>query len=188
MGRASRRACADSEASLAQAMRYLLDTHVLVWWIAEPSRLRKSELRVLQRSASSPVLVSDVTLWEIAMLVERGRLVLGRPVREWLEEATAAPHVESARITPAVAAERRTPASSSAGRFSANASASATSPSATKIGIAIGRFASKGPMSTPTSFASRRSRPGRCRRRSSSSACCMRRGTRATTTFERASV
>lgn len=86
-------------------MTYLLDTHVLVWWIAGVARLRASERRVLARSATAPVLVSDVTLWEIAMLVERGRLSLGRPVREWLEEATAEPHVRLVRITPAVAAE-----------------------------------------------------------------------------------
>lgn len=86
-------------------MSYLLDTHVLLWWIAGESRLRAAERRVLARAATEPVLVSDVTLWEIAMLVERGRLSLGRPLREWLEEATAEPHVRLVRITPAIAAE-----------------------------------------------------------------------------------
>ena len=86
-------------------MRYVLDTHVLVWWIAAPSRLTSAERRVLARSSAQPVLVADITLWEIAMLVELWRLEIGRPLREWLEEATAAPHVELARLTPAIAAE-----------------------------------------------------------------------------------
>ncbi len=86
-------------------MSHLLDTHVLLWWIAEPQRLRAAERRILGRATSTPVLVSDVTLWEISMLVERGRVSLGRPLREWLEEATAEPAVRLARITPAIAAE-----------------------------------------------------------------------------------
>lgn len=86
-------------------MSHLLDTHILIWWIAEPQRLRRAERRILDRATSTPVLVSDVTLWEIAMLVERGRVSLGRPLREWLEEATAEPAVRLVRITPAIAAE-----------------------------------------------------------------------------------
>lgn len=86
-------------------MRYLLDTHVLIWWVSDPKRLSTAQRRVLQRSERQPVLVSDVSLFEVAQLVERGRLKLGRPLAEWLREATLPPHVERVGITPEIAAE-----------------------------------------------------------------------------------
>jgi PIN domain nuclease of toxin-antitoxin system len=50
------------------------------------------------------VLVSDISLWEIATLVSLGRLALDRPLREWLERAAAPPLVRRVGISPAVAA------------------------------------------------------------------------------------
>lgn len=49
--------------------------------------------------------MSEISLWEVATLVHLGRAELSLPVREWLEQATAAPLVERIRITPAIAAE-----------------------------------------------------------------------------------
>ena len=54
---------------------------------------------------TKPVLVSDISLWEIAMLHTLGRIRLELPVREWLERATAPPLVERIGISPAIAAE-----------------------------------------------------------------------------------
>jgi len=51
------------------------------------------------------VLVSDITLWEIATLVNLGRLRLRLPLRDWLEAATAPPLVRRVPISPAVASE-----------------------------------------------------------------------------------
>lgn len=87
-------------------MKALADTHILVWWLAEPRRLSAEQRRVLGRlSAKSPLLVSDISLWEIATLVRRGRLTLDHPLRDWLEAAVAPPLVERVGISPAIAAE-----------------------------------------------------------------------------------
>lgn len=56
-------------------------------------------------SAERPLLVAQISLWEIAMLVTFNRIRLDRPLRDWLEAATAPPLVETVGITPAVAAE-----------------------------------------------------------------------------------
>ena len=62
--------------------------------------------RVLDRAdASKPLLVSDISLWEIAVLHDRGRVRLQLPLRDWLDRAVAPPVVERAGISPAVAAE-----------------------------------------------------------------------------------
>jgi PIN domain nuclease of toxin-antitoxin system len=55
--------------------------------------------------ASGPILVSDISLWEIATLVQLRRIKLTLPLREWLDLATCPPRVERTPISPAVAAE-----------------------------------------------------------------------------------
>jgi len=87
-------------------VKYLLDTHVLLWWLGDSQRLLPPQRSMLDAvDADSPVLVSDITLWEIAMLTTRGRIHLRLPLREWLEAAVAPPLVQRTGITPAIASE-----------------------------------------------------------------------------------
>lgn len=87
-------------------MTYLLDTHVLLWWLGDPGRLLPQQRSMLDAAgAENPVLVSDITLWEIAMLASRKRIHLRMPLREWLEAAIAPPLVQRSGITPAIASE-----------------------------------------------------------------------------------
>jgi PIN domain nuclease of toxin-antitoxin system len=85
---------------------YLLDTHILVWWLLGIPRLSAAQQAAISTaSATDPLRVSDISLWEISMLVSRGRIQLDLPLREWLERATAPPLVRTHRVTPAIAAE-----------------------------------------------------------------------------------
>jgi PIN domain nuclease of toxin-antitoxin system len=87
-------------------LRALLDTHVLLFWLDRPGELTDAQRKILEgTSEDDPVLVADITLWEIATLVSLGRLRLRMPLRDWLEAATAPPLVRRMPITPAVAAE-----------------------------------------------------------------------------------
>ena len=87
-------------------MKALLDTHILLWWFGEDSRLSLEQRRVLQEAdGQNPLWVADITLWEIATLWSLGRIKLHLPLRDWLEQATAPPLVRRLPITPAVAAE-----------------------------------------------------------------------------------
>lgn len=49
--------------------------------------------------------ISVFSCWEIAKLVEKGRLDLGMEPMEWIEMALAYPGVELQPITPAIAVE-----------------------------------------------------------------------------------
>lgn len=86
-------------------MRYLLDTHILVWWLTEPGRLSAPQREAVESEESLPLLVADISLWEIATLANLGRLEFNRPLRDWLEAATAPPLVRLCHLNPAVAAE-----------------------------------------------------------------------------------
>ena len=87
-------------------MRALLDTHVLVWWLEGSPRLSTGLREVLDAAGpGAPLLVSGITLWEVATLVALGRLRMRIPLRDWLERAVAPPLVELVGISPAIAAE-----------------------------------------------------------------------------------
>ena len=89
-----------------EAMRALLDTHVLLWWHGDRGRLSREQQDVIAAAgADSPLEVSDISLWEVAMLYSLGRIRLTIPLREWLDKAVAAPLVRRHGISPAVAAE-----------------------------------------------------------------------------------
>jgi PIN domain nuclease of toxin-antitoxin system len=53
-------------------MRLLLDTHVLLWTIAESRRL-SSTARALIGEPDNALTFSSVSLWEVAIKAERGR-------------------------------------------------------------------------------------------------------------------
>ena len=54
-------------------MRLLLDTHVVLWWLADDRRLTAAH-RVLIADASNLVLVSAMTIAEIAIKASLGKL------------------------------------------------------------------------------------------------------------------
>ncbi len=87
-------------------MKALLDTHILLWWHGDRSQLSPQQQNVIgAANADSPMRISDITLWEVAMLQHMGRIGLGVPLREWLEKAVAPPLARRHGISPAVAAE-----------------------------------------------------------------------------------
>ena len=64
----------------------VLDTHALVWWVSDPDRV--SIAAGVQIAAADDVVVSAASIWEIALLVDAGRIVLDRPVRSWVQDAS----------------------------------------------------------------------------------------------------
>ncbi|MFN2447387.1 MAG: type II toxin-antitoxin system VapC family toxin [Vicinamibacterales bacterium] len=76
----------------------LLDTHAWIWWIEGDRRLPRRVRDTLDQLAPNerPYL-SAISLWEVAMLVERGRVVFSVSLPEWLG---AAAHSRSVRIVP----------------------------------------------------------------------------------------
>ena len=87
-------------------MKALLDTHVLIWWLNDRRRLSPAQQEVVGTAGpETPLLVSDISLWEVATLHGLGRIRLSVPLREWLDKAAAPPLVRRQGISPAIAAE-----------------------------------------------------------------------------------
>lgn len=88
-------------------MQYLLDTHVLLWWHTANPSLSGAHQRAIARSHSRGLRigVSDITLWEVALLARRGRLRAHKPVGQWLAELESDPFLEVFSISAAIADE-----------------------------------------------------------------------------------
>lgn len=90
----------------------LLDTHALIWWAdgrGERLSARAEELvqqqvaRVERGESSAGLLVSAISCWEVAMLVNRGRLALSLEVERWLALVASVPAVRLLPLEPSVA-------------------------------------------------------------------------------------
>lgn len=84
----------------------LLDTHAWLWWLRRERRLGASSIAALDGLAPDdrPYL-ADISLWEVAMLVDRGRLALSEPLDTWLEAASHPRLVTVVPISASIAAE-----------------------------------------------------------------------------------
>jgi PIN domain nuclease of toxin-antitoxin system len=84
----------------------LLDTHAWLWWLLRERRLGAASIAALDGLAPDdrPSL-ADISLLEVALLVSRGRLGLGEPLKDWLEAASHPRLVTLVPISAAIAAE-----------------------------------------------------------------------------------
>ena len=53
--------------------RYLLDTHLIYWWMTADTRLGKATQRIIARSE---IVVSTASIWEMVLKSARGKLPL----------------------------------------------------------------------------------------------------------------
>ncbi len=83
----------------------VLDTHIWVWWVHGDPALPASTRELLDSAEQTGIAVSAISCWEIAKLVERGRLTLPCPVLEWLQQALAYPGVRLIELSPRICAE-----------------------------------------------------------------------------------
>ena len=65
-------------------MRFLLDSHILLWFLDDPDVQLSSEERDAIGAPDHDVVVSVVTLWELAIKGATGKLRLERPIRPQL--------------------------------------------------------------------------------------------------------
>lgn len=77
----------------------LLDTHALYWHVVDPDRLGRAASVAID--SANDLAVAAITWYELAWLVERGRLSGSIPLIGWLHALSA--HARTVPLTPAVA-------------------------------------------------------------------------------------
>ena len=81
----------------------VLDTHIWVWWVHGDEQLTQTQVGVIEANEADSIGVSAISCWEVAKLVEYGRLELPCLLSEWFEQALRYPGICLLALTPEIA-------------------------------------------------------------------------------------
>ena len=82
----------------------VVDTHVIIWDALRPELLSVNAQKALsQANENDGILLCEISLWEIAMLVKKGRLSLGASYQEFIRLVLLSKNYQLQGITPEIA-------------------------------------------------------------------------------------
>lgn len=80
------------------------DTHAWLWWLSDDAALSANARSALDRAFDDGHLaVSAISVWEAAMLVKLGRLVLALPLEALVARCETLPGLRFVPVTPRIA-------------------------------------------------------------------------------------
>ncbi|MCW7476135.1 type II toxin-antitoxin system VapC family toxin [Leptospira bandrabouensis] len=74
-------------------MNYLIDTHCILWCISDPEKLSKNVLKIIENS-SNRIIVSSISLWEIALKIRLKKLEISGFKEENIPELLTKMNIE----------------------------------------------------------------------------------------------
>lgn len=85
----------------------ILDTHVWLWIAGGDTRhISTGTIATVENaSRAGEILISAISIWEVAMLESKGRISLSRSVDEWVRKSLRAPGVRLLELSPEIAIE-----------------------------------------------------------------------------------
>jgi len=85
----------------------VLDTHVWIWMLeGVESELSAATVSVIEDAGGrAQVVVSAISVWELAMLEAKGRITLSRSIDEWVRAALTAPGLRLVDLAPEISLE-----------------------------------------------------------------------------------
>jgi PIN domain nuclease of toxin-antitoxin system len=84
----------------------VLDTHVWLWWLSNPEKLSPAAAeRIEKETQTSGIRISSISVWEIAMLVAKGRLELAVDITEWFAVTESLSFVKFIPVNNSVAVQ-----------------------------------------------------------------------------------
>ena len=90
----------------AKRLRLLLDTHIILWSAAEPEKLSQNITEDL-KSDSNELWFSPISVWEILLLAEKGRISLGADIEKSVREIFRKMPLNEATLNHEVAIQSR---------------------------------------------------------------------------------
>ena len=89
-------------------MKYVLDTHAWFWSLMDPGQLPAKVRDLLENPRNAPFGLASISLWELAKLVEKGRITLTIPLSEWTSKALDPDLIQLLPLTQQVAIDSTT--------------------------------------------------------------------------------
>jgi PIN domain nuclease of toxin-antitoxin system len=85
-------------------MKLLLDTHIWLWIVLDPTRLSRRVARALD-DAENQLWLSPISVWELLMLTQKRRIQLNEDVVTWTRRTLEKLQLHEAPLTTEVALE-----------------------------------------------------------------------------------
>ena len=86
----------------------VLDTQVWLWWNLGTGRLRETQRQAIADNEATGLGISAISLWEVAKLVEYGRVELPMEIGAWFDRVLGYLGVSILPLTPEIAVESTT--------------------------------------------------------------------------------
>ena len=81
-----------------------IDTHIIIWDALKPEMLSETAKQEISKANNSDgIIICDISLWEIAMLVKKGRIEIGASYLEFINLIKASNNYTILPITPEIA-------------------------------------------------------------------------------------
>ena len=80
-----------------------LDTQVWLWWNLGAGQLRETQRQTIADNEAAGLGISAVSLWEVAKLVEYGRVELPMEIGMWFDSVLRHPGISVLPLTPEIA-------------------------------------------------------------------------------------
>jgi PIN domain nuclease of toxin-antitoxin system len=85
-------------------VKYILDTHVWIWWNMRPERLSSAVRRLIEMTNKyEELLLSAISPWEFSKLLQKGRLAISIDPEEWIRTALEMPKLRLVPLSPVLA-------------------------------------------------------------------------------------
>lgn len=84
----------------------LLDTHIWIWYVmGSPELKKKDQDLITQALCHHEAYLAAISLWEIAMLEKKQRIILDMPCLNWINTFMTATPIQCVPLTPDIAVD-----------------------------------------------------------------------------------
>lgn len=85
----------------------VLDTHAWIWLLSGDNRINKKHIlaKIYKNIPTRSIYVSEISAWEVAMLVSKKRIKISGSLVDWIKEGQIAPGIQSINLTPEIISE-----------------------------------------------------------------------------------
>ena len=85
-------------------MKYLLDTHVWIWWNMRPEKLSARVRNLISNTAKyEELLLSAISVWEFCKLLQKKKLTISIDPEDWIRIALEMPKLQLVSLSPSIA-------------------------------------------------------------------------------------
>ncbi|MBW6508323.1 MAG: type II toxin-antitoxin system VapC family toxin [Desulfuromonadales bacterium] len=79
----------------------VLDTQVWLWWLHDPAKLSPAAVKFIEQEQETGALIlSSISVWEVAVKVQSGKLVIPMDISQWYELARSYPATVIEPLSP----------------------------------------------------------------------------------------